>query len=798
MLITKTLYGNGFEYRDTRDNPSGTAGFINMSGGGTADNVKFIGYEPAEAVPTGVNNPGFAPAIKISGNANLYNCYCSGGKYAIQITDTGKVHIKNTTVDGGAVGNIGISGATVTLENVTTMTSTRGGVRGLGVHVTTLAGVKINIKGYLHQYNWLTQNDVPSDYSSFVSSLFSNSTFAYTYNSTKYVNFGLFFLSNAVNMSKAQVQAVINDETGNSYDYIEKTNLSVTGTLYAQTAASATPSVLTPPEYTAYQNSKQPTLVFDFTNKNYIEMVSGDNNYCYYDSATDKVKISFDKTDSGSNFVWDTDILTISKYGLPIDYTVSMNNTDYTDSTITFTQSGDYEVVYTYTDIRDYDSTAVASSVTYNKVLNISVTAVEPENPIHYASFSYVGDWANSAKKVIINNNTYVMPDVTSTSSNIGSTTVGGQTVYFPIVTVGPTDSSGNTAYSKGKGYYFAPVFNALNITDYNQDTGATLYTYNSSSTTWPRGKSASNGPDSGYFGYADGAALANKPYARSMDSQYYGFGKNNKGLCYTSNQIEKDNAASEHLVQYHYVSTDGNTYYYYIKYSFTAMTYSSCVAEGTLVTMADGTKKPIEQVNQGDMVMTWSFWNGCYEAQPVILKWYHGTQVWDVLTLNFDDGTSVRMINQHGFFDADENTYVYLKPNNVEDYIGHRFIKQANDGTNETVVLTGCTLEEENVGCYSLQTAYNENFMVEGMLSMTGEDYEGRFEYFDIGEGMKYDEVKMQADIDRYGLYTYEEFSDYLTPVQFELFNGKYFKVLVGKGVFTYEDIMDIIRNNL
>ena len=58
--------------------------------------------------------------------------------------------------------------------------------------------------------------------------------------------------------------------------------------------------------------------------------------------------------------------------------------------------------------------------------------------------------------------------------------------------------------------------------------------------------------------------------------------------------------------------------------------------------------------------------------------------------------------------------------------------------------------------------------------------------------------EEKMQADIERYGLYTYEDWSDYLTPEQFEMFNGAYFRVLVGKGVFTEEDIYRIIGVNL
>ena len=67
-------------------------------------------------------------------------------------------------------------------------------------------------------------------------------------------------------------------------------------------------------------------------------------------------------------------------------------------------------------------------------------------------------------------------------------------------------------------------------------------------------------------------------------------------------------------------------------------------------------------------------------------------------------------------------------------------------------------------------------------------------FDYFEIGEGMKYDEAKMQADIEKYGLYTYEDFAEYVTYEQFIAFNGPYLKVLVGRGVVTYEQILDLI----
>ena len=81
--------------------------------------------------------------------------------------------------------------------------------------------------------------------------------------------------------------------------------------------------------------------------------------------------------------------------------------------------------------------------------------------------------------------------------------------------------------------------------------------------------------------------------------------------------------------------------------------------------------------------------------------------------------------------------------------------------------------------------------------LSKTGETAEFYADdgvYFEIGDNMKYDEEKKQADIEQYGLYTYEDFADYVTEEQFIAFNGPYLKVLVGKGVLTYEEILNLI----
>ena len=155
-----------------------------------------------------------------------------------------------------------------------------------------------------------------------------------------------------------------------------------------------------------------------------------------------------------------------------------------------------------------------------------------------------------------------------------------------------------------------------------------------------------------------------------------------------------------------------------------------------------------IKEIKRGDLVMSWSFWNGQYEVMPVGVVWYHGTMNWDVLTLKFSDDTQVRMINEHGFFDVDKNTYAYITAKNVDNYIGDKFVKQAADGSNEEVTLLSYTVTNENTGCYSLQTVKNDNFLVEDMISITAEEeYPGKFEFFEVGEGMQYDAAKMQAE---------------------------------------------------
>ena len=218
------------------------------------------------------------------------------------------------------------------------------------------------------------------------------------------------------------------------------------------------------------------------------------------------------------------------------------------------------------------------------------------------------------------------------------------------------------------------------------------------------------------------------------------------------------------------------------------------CVTPDTLVTLADGTQKEIQHVTYEDMLLVWDFVNGKYVEMPAIVIRNHGYDNYRVLKLTFSDGTTVDVISEHGFFDVDLNEFVMIGEDNVADYIGHRFVKANGDFT--TITLESYSVREEYTAAYSILTAIHYNCIMGEMFTLTPNVIGGNyFMPFEVGENMKYDEEKMQEDIEKYGLFTYEEFADLVTEEQFYALNAPYVKVAVGKGIITMDDLYRIIE---
>ncbi|MGM9813778.1 MAG: Ig-like domain-containing protein [Candidatus Enteromonas sp.] len=223
------------------------------------------------------------------------------------------------------------------------------------------------------------------------------------------------------------------------------------------------------------------------------------------------------------------------------------------------------------------------------------------------------------------------------------------------------------------------------------------------------------------------------------------------------------------------------------------------CILEGTKVMLANGVEKKVEDLTFKDELMVYNHFNGRIEGSQLFFN-YHANEdnvvTAKILTLIFEQNISIRTHVDHGFFDADLGRYVYINLGNFDKYLGHKFIYVGSDKKIAKVKLLSATVKEETVRVYSPVSIQCLNVVTNGLLSITGE-IEGWFNFFDYID-LKYDPKKMAEDIERYGLYEYEEFKEYLRKDIFDLIPVPYLKVTVGKKLTTKEQIISVMRKYL
>jgi hypothetical protein len=225
----------------------------------------------------------------------------------------------------------------------------------------------------------------------------------------------------------------------------------------------------------------------------------------------------------------------------------------------------------------------------------------------------------------------------------------------------------------------------------------------------------------------------------------------------------------------------------------------NGCVADGTLITLADGTQEAVENLDGTEMLLVWNLQTGAFDVAPMIFLDSHGVGTYNITRLYFSDGTYVKVIWEHGFWSVTENKYVYINDDNAEEYIGDWFNKQitSSDGSMSwtTVQLTEVTRSQETTNAWSPITFSHLCYYVNGMLSVPGKTT-GVLNIFEVdADTMQYDQEAFQADIEIYGLFDYEEDFAEIIPVEvFYAFNVQYLKVSMGKGNLTQEGLDALI----
>lgn len=130
------------------------------------------------------------------------------------------------------------------------------------------------------------------------------------------------------------------------------------------------------------------------------------------------------------------------------------------------------------------------------------------------------------------------------------------------------------------------------------------------------------------------------------------------------------------------------------------------CLAEGTLITMADGSKKPIEEVKIDDYIMDGKgnpskvYWLGRhYKGSPH--TYYY-----------FEDGTVIHEVTKHRFYNVEQGFYQLMK----NWKIGEHALNQ--DG--KEIALINKEIFNEELVCYAVYCS-SGNYYANGLLSGQG-----------------------------------------------------------------------------
>lgn len=781
-----TLFGNGFTMTCGSDSVALDMGysFVTLDNG-TLDNVQIVcpNFDLAVLYKSNMTDGNRSETdssgktryynvksgVMVSGNSQILNSRISGARAAVNVAG-GNLVIDNSQIELGAVANILVGAANnLTLRDVTLVQKPTASTYDpnkilMGFSVLFMCNSEGNatpltIEGTFVQNAWVDESDssyVPSAGKSLISSILKKTDFLHDIDgdgTRESLNLGFAYMPES---ASSDLKKPTVNTSNIPYDFINVNNAYVYSYLYSTNEVIPASYINTP---------------------NYVSSKYGDIIIVNYSDTADGLESG--KSFGANGWVYELNVDLDKLNGYAIDFnklTMVINSTVVTDYTVNGKAKPASPIA------------VVAGGTTY--ALTATIDGKE-----YTANF-----------KVIGTETTKESPSLVSSS-------------YASALLVGEAGSK----YSKDTWHGAAPVlegiqikywsvaekqYKTIKLSDY---TPTTAGKQNGTNKTW------TYSPANGDFTLTlTGGQVhsSNKVDAIPVvcGGKLYFVAATSSGLVNYGNDARtipvsysfKDNNGGTELTFSHTWSIacdNGNTAYDYSDFcngtskTFTIKSSNGnvCVTSDTLVTLADGSQKRIDEVTYEDTLLVWDFFNGTYATVPSSIIFYHGDKLYNVLKLNFADGTSVKVINNHGFFNVEENKFVFIDEENAESFIGQSFVKVDGDSCS-SVQFESFEVIEEYTGSYSIQTAMHNNFVVEGMFSITMPAYEGWFDYFEIGDNMKYDEAKMQEDIEKYGLYTYDDFKDYVTYEQFIAFNGPYLKVLVGRGVVTFDDILTLI----
>lgn len=216
------------------------------------------------------------------------------------------------------------------------------------------------------------------------------------------------------------------------------------------------------------------------------------------------------------------------------------------------------------------------------------------------------------------------------------------------------------------------------------------------------------------------------------------------------------------------------------------------CLIGTSKVLLSNGQTKFAENLTKGDKILAFDHSSGKFVSREIIFNAYSSKELFEVIKLTFDNGNILQIATGHGLFNVDRNTYEIYYGREFYNHIGETFLAVSYNSKMpvlEKTKLIDVEIKQQYTCKYTPLSEYDINCIADGMLTIP-DDIEGMFDSFFYNEDFTYDLVALQEDIDKYGVYTYEDVKDVVHPYVFEVFNFKYWKAFIGKGTLSYEKV--------
>ncbi len=791
-----TLHGNGFTLSSPNDitGDSMSVAYITLDNG-TLDNVRVIcpnfshqimymvqAKEEGNLDPTAEwRYKNIRSAVSMLGKSTISNSYISGGRAGIFVLG-GNATVDNTMVYAGALANIHVNVAqSVTLRDLTlvqqptkaTVNDTAEIKMGFSVIVTCGgdgSSTPITLEGTLNQYAWANSSYgdyFPKNADKIVEFVMKQNDYKHNFSlhagetAQDWLNLGIAYMPADVGLSVNKPTLYDNrteeDKAKKGYDWVGISTLGTEAYVYSIKNTNGTDVALkTEPTYTAPNAGA--VLLPELSFKEIKDGVGFSTAFDGQKGWTSTLEVDLDAVGSYS---FSFDNLVVSKNGQALVYTVKSLDGNIIDKSQAIALSGSGITEYTLL-VTDNDGKTIHEMPF---ILIAKMARIDPPEKVADVSGTPLlvvqskdSDWScalpalegTQIKYWSVAENTYktlTLSELTPTSKGKQSGTnnywtyTASNNDYTLTVTCG--------VIHEGKKIYGMPV-----VVDNK------MY-FTISSTT-------------GYVGTST--------TARTVTISYE-FKDNNGGVLNfdkTWNCVRQDmiNAGAKQYSYSDFVNGD--------------LKEASCITPDTLITLADGTQKRVDALIGDEQLLVWNLKTGKYDFAPIVFVDSETETEYEIIHLYFSDGSDVKVISEHGFFDLDLGKYVYIDAANYSDYVGHRFVTQGNIKSNvwNVVTLNKVVIETEVTTAWSPVTFEHLCYYTNGVLSMPG-GVDGLFNIFEVDtDTMRYDGEKMQKDIETYGLFTCEDFGGMINEEAFAAFNGAYLKVALGKGLLTWEDI--------